>query len=389
MAIPLSYNVRNLMVRRTTTLMTALGIGLTVAVLASVLALSEGLEQSFAASGHPLQALVMRKGGNAELSSIMPRQAFNEVIRTQPGLQRTPAGEPMASLEVVTVVAVPGENNPDGENATVRGLAPVGLAMREEAKLTAGRWFTPGKREITVGSHFAKGFPAAAVGQSLTFGRGKWEVVGIFHSTMPSRNSELWADANQMGSDFNRLDFLSSALVRATDEVALQSVMNRLSADKRLETDVQLETAYYAKQTESGAVIKFLGIFVAIIMAIGSCFAAMNTMYAAVARRSKEIGTLRILGFSRRAILGSFFVEALLLSALGGVLGLALVVPLNGFTSSVGSTTTFSQMAFALRITPKVVMAGMSFALVMGVLGGLLPAFNAARKQILTALRQV
>jgi len=271
----------------------------------------------------------------------------------------------------------------------VRGMLPVGLEVREDSRLKEGRWFTPGRREVVIGSSIARRYPAAKMGNKLYFGKGEWDVVGVFDSTMPARNSEIWADANQMSSDFNRFEVLSSVLVRSQDEVAVQSLINELTADPRMEADVSREKEYFEKQTSSGDVIRYLGTFVALIMAIGSCFAAMNTMYAAVARRSREIGTLRILGFSRVSILTSFFLESILLALLGGVLGLILVLPLNGLTTGVGSNVTFSQMSFALRITPKVVVTGMMFALVMGALGGLLPARNASRKEILTALREV
>jgi putative ABC transport system permease protein len=389
MAIPLSYNFRNLVVRRTTTIMTALGIGLTVAVLASVMALVEGLHGAFAATGHPLNILVMRKGSGAELSSQIPRSSYNEVIKLRPGIAKSATGEPLASLEVVTVINLPSVESPEGENLNVRGILPIGLEMREDAKLKAGRWFTPGRREITIGSAIAQRYPDAQIGKQLTFGKGKWDVVGVFDSFMPARNSEILADLNQMASDFNRFEVLSSVLIRAQDEASAQALINELPTDPRMPSDVVHERDYYAKQTGSGDVIRYLGTFVAAIMAIGSCFAAMNTMYAAVARRSREIGTLRILGFSRGSILLSFFFESILLALIGGVVGLILILPLNGFTTGIGSNITFAQVAFQLRITPKVVLYGMTFALIMGALGGLLPARNASRKEILTALRQV
>jgi putative ABC transport system permease protein len=389
MAIPLSYNLRNLAVRRTTTVMTALGIGLTVAVLASVLALTEGLRSVFASSGHPLNVLVLRKGGDAELSSQIRRQDFNEAIKVKPGIARSRAGEPLASLEVVSIINLPSVESAEGENIQIRGLTPLGIELREDCKLKAGRWFTPGRREVVLGSSVEARYPAAKLGGKLTFGKGDWEVVGVYDSAMPARNSEVWADLNQIASDFSRFEVLSSALLRAQDEVAAQALVNELPNDPRLQVDVGPERAYFAKQTSSGDVIQFLGTAVALIMMIGSCFAAMNTMYAAVARRSREIGTLRILGFSRTSILLSFLAESLMLAAMGGVVGLLLVLPLNGFTTGIGSNVTFAQVAFALRITPKVLVTGFLFAMVMGALGGLLPAGNAARKQILAAMRQV
>lgn len=389
MAIPLSYNLRNLAVRKTTTIMTALGIGLTVAVLVSVLSLLEGLNTAFQSSGHPRHVLVLRKGGGSELSSIIQRSQFLEAIKFRPMVERDAQGEPMASPELVQTVNLPSKEAPDGMNLTVRGVMAVGRTMREETRLAEGRWYAEGRREAVVGSSVANRYPGAQIRQRIRFGRGDWEVVGVFHSDYPARNSEIWLDANQMAADFGRMEAFSSVLVRTQDELATQALINELESDQRLQIEALTEREYFKKQTSSGDVIKYLGTFVAIIMAIGSCFAAMNTMYAAVARRSQEIGTLRVLGFSRRSILLSFFLESLFLSLLGGVVGVLLVLPLNGFSTGVGSFVTFTEIAFQLRMSPGVIGAGLAFALVIGAFGGLFPASNAARKQILTALRQI
>lgn len=388
MAIPLSYNVRNLMVRKTTTIMTALGIGLTVAVLVAVLSMVEGLRSAFEATGHPRQILVMRKGGNSELTSVISRSGFLEAVKYRAGIEKSSSGEPMASPELVQVLNLPSKDAPDGMNVTVRGLLPIGREMREESKLQSGRWFNSGQREVVVGASIGSRYPDAQIGKSIRFGKGAWTVVGVFHSDQPARNSEVWADANQLASDFTRLDAFSSVLVRATDEVAVQALINGIDSDKRLQVEAIRERDYYAKQTSSGDVIRYLGTFVAVIMAVGSCFAAMNTMYAAVARRSKEIGTLRVLGFSRASILLSFFFESLLLALVGGLTGILLVLPLNGLTTGLGSNITFSEVAFQLKVAPPVMISGLVFALAIGALGGLLPASNAARKQILTALKE-
>jgi putative ABC transport system permease protein len=386
--IPLSYNIRNLAVRRTTTVMTALGIGLTVAVLAAALALTAGLEDAFRSSGHPLQLVLLRKGGGSELTSQVSRESFNEVIRFRAGIGKDRSGEPLASPELIVVINLPSRDAPEGMNVTTRGMLPVGRAMREETRIVQGRWFGFGKREVVVGADIAARYPDAQIGRRLSFGRGEWEVVGIFRSDYPARNSEVWADGNQMLADFERGSFFSSVLVRAQDEVARQALINDFSAEKRLQLDVLPEVDYFAKQTSSGDLIRFVGTAVALIMAIGSCFAAMNTMYAAVARRAKEIGTLRVLGFSRGSILASFFAESIFLALLGGALGILLVLPLSGFTTGIGSDLTFAEVAFRLKVTPRVAASGMVFALLMGALGGLLPAFGAARKEILNALRE-
>jgi len=333
MGIPLTYNLRNLIVRRTTTVMTALGIALTVAVLLAVLALVAGLRTAFETTGDPLQVLVMRKGATAELTSGMSRELF-QIIKANPGIAKR-GEEPLASLEVVTVINLPSVDSPQGMNVTLRGLLPTGVQMRNDLKLQAGVWFNPGQREIVVGRSIAKRYPAAQLGSRLRFGRGEWLIVGVMDGGQSAVNSEIFGDLNQISSDFNRPDGLSSVLLRAADTATVPALINSLKDDRRLNVDAMTEKAYYAAQTSSGAPLQFLGIFVSAIMAIGSSFASMNTMYAAVARRSREIGTLRVLGFPRGSILLSFFVESLLLALLGGLLGCVLVLPLN--TSRLGS----------------------------------------------------
>ncbi|HBY64390.1 MAG TPA: ABC transporter permease [Solibacterales bacterium] len=386
MKIPFSYNVRNLTERRGTTIMTALGIGLTVSVLLAVLALVNGLQTAFQSSGNPLHVLVMRKGSTSELVSNFTRQQYND-LKFKAGIARR-GEEPMVSLEMVMVINLPRVDAPEGANVTLRGLPPIGFTMREELKLKSGRLFQEGRREVVVGKSIAERFPDARPGGTLKFGRGTWEVVGVMDGGQSAFNSEIFADLNQVSSDYNRSEVLSSALVRATDSVAVQALMNDLNADTRLNVEARLEKEYFASQTSSAAPIQFLGIFVSVIMAVGSCFAAMNTMYAAVARRSKEIGTLRVLGFSRGSILFSFFLEALALSALGGVLGILLVLPLNNVTTGIGSFVTFSEIAFNFEVSPAIMAVGVGFALIVGALGGLFPAGNAARKEILVALKE-
>ncbi|HEX8984654.1 MAG TPA: ABC transporter permease [Bryobacteraceae bacterium] len=387
MAIPLSYNLRNLAVRKTTTIMTALGIGLTVAVLLAVLALVRGLETAFEASGHPLNVIVLRKGSDSELVSNFTREGFQD-LKVKPGIARSRTGEPMASLEIVTVINLPRIDNPDGANVTVRGLSPLGTEMRDQVKLVSGRWFEAGRREVVVGRSIASRFPDAVPGRSIRFGRGDWRVVGIMDAGRTASNSEIFADLNQVSSDFNRTEVLSSALVRATDPVAVQALINDIGEDRRLNCNARTQKQYYEAQTSSGAPIKVVGIVVAIIMAVGSSFAAMNTMYASVSRRAREIGTLRVLGFSRGGILLSFFIESLLLAGIGGVLGCLLVLPLNGMETGIGNFATFSEIAFDYRVSPGIMATGIAFSLLVGAAGGVFPARSAARKEILNALRE-
>jgi putative ABC transport system permease protein len=387
MAIPLSYNIRNLTARKTTTVMTALGIALTVAVLLSVMAMVEGLRTSLDASGHPLHLLVFRKGATAELNSVVTPSTFQD-LKAKPGIASAPDGTPMASLELVTVIVLESPENPQGININLRGLTPLGFEMRE-LKLIEGRTFEPGKREVVVGKGLASRYPGARMGGVMQFGRGDWQVVGIMDGGKSAANSEVFADLFQLASDQNRPEAMSSALIRATDAVAARALINDIQSDPRFNNDVIPEKEYYESQTSSAAPIQYMGTLVAIIMAIGSSFAAMNTMYAAVARRSAEIGTLRVLGFSRGGILLSFLLESLFLSLLGGLLGCLLVLPLNNFQTGIGNFVTFSEITFSFHVTPAIMGIGLVFALVMGTLGGLFPAGSAARKEILTALRQV
>ena len=338
MAIPISYNLRNLVVRKTTTILTALGITLTVAVLLAVLALVNGLRTAFESSGNPLQILVMRKGSTAELSSAITREVFQD-LKSEAGIARD-GDQPMASLEMVTVINLPSVDSPDGMNLTLRGILPMGIKMRDDLKIQDGRWFRAGQREVVVGKSIAKRYPGAQLGKKLRFGRGEWEVVGVMDGGRSSVNSEIFGDLNQTSSDFNRADGLSSVLIRATDAATVPALMNSLNDDRRLGVLAQTEKSYYEAQTNSGAVLQYLGVFISIIMAVGSSFAAMNTMYAAVARRSREIGTLRVLGFSRGSILFSFLIESVCLSVLGGLLGCLLVLPLNNITTGIGSFVT-------------------------------------------------
>ncbi len=388
MAIPISYNFRNLLVRRTTTVMTALGIALTVAVLLAILALVAGLRDAFESTGNPLHVLVLRKGSDAELTSGIDRLAYQD-MKFKAGVMRDSKGDPMVSPEGIVVINLASVDNPEGSNVTLRGVSAMGIKMREGIKLAQGRWFEFGKRECVVGKSIAARFPGARMGQKLAFGKGEWEVVGIMDAGKSAANSEIFADVNLEAADFGRTEGFSSILMRATDPVTVAALVNALNNDQRLTVSARTETAYYEAQTKSGLLIEFLGFFISIIMAVGSGFAATNTMYAAVSRRSREIGTLRVLGFSRGSIMLSFLGESLLLSILGGIIGCLLVLPLNGITTGISNFTTFSEVAFNFRVTPVIMLTGVGFAMILGAMGGLFPARSAAKKEILTALREI
>src|ERR1700756_2700674 len=392
MAIPISYNIRNLKLRKGLTIMTALGIALTVTTAIFLMALLAGLDRAFVTSGDPLNVLVLRKGSTAELSGGFDASLF-PTLRNLPGIAKDKAGEPLASAEWVVVIVLPRKDGTGEVNVTVRGMMPDGLEMRQlpadkpRVKLVEGRWFSPGQREVVVSSSIHKRFSNSNVGDTMQFGKGPWKVVGIFDAGGSAYESEVWGDVNQMASDFDRQGAFASAYLRATDPIAAEALTRRVSDDQRLKLEGVLETDYYAKQTKSGTPIKVIGWVVGIIMAVGSIFAAMNTMYAAVAYRGREIATLRVIGFSQPAILTSFVLESLLLAMLGAVVGILLMMPFNGMQTGTSNQVTFSEVVFALRITWQVSGYAVLFALVMGFVGGLAPAWHAARQNILNALR--
>jgi putative ABC transport system permease protein len=386
MAIPISYNIRNLVLRKGLTVMTALGIALTVTTAIFLMALLAGLKHAFVSSGNPLNVLVLRKGSEAELTGGFDRSLF-PTLTTLPGVAKDSHGEPMASGELVVVIVLPRNDGTGEVNVTVRGMMPDGLEMRPSAKLIEGRWFQPGQREVVVSDSIRRRFSHANIGDTMEFGKGAWKVVGVFDAGGSAYESEIWGDVNQEASDFDRREGLSSAYLRATDPVAADALKNRVSDDQRLKLEGYIETEYYAKQTSSGNVIEYIGWTVALIMAVGSIFAAMNTMYAAVAYRGREIATLRVIGFSRPAILTSFVLESLLLALLGAAAGILLVLPFNGMETGTSNAVTFSEVVFALRITWQVSGYALAFALIMGFVGGLAPAWHAARQNILNALR--
>jgi ABC-type lipoprotein release transport system permease subunit len=390
MGVPINYNLRNLVERKGTTLMTAIGIGLTVAVLVTSIAMTTGMAAVFAGSGHPQQVLVMRKGADAELNSSLKEDIY-QTVRQLPGIARNAAGEPMASPEGQTVVNLPSVENPNGMNVTVRGLLPVGMKMRENAKLKTGRWNEPGKREVTVGEGIAARYPAARVGGKLKFGRGMWDVVGEFADGDSAANSEIWADLNQLRGDFEQQGGSNSVLVRLESAAAIPDFRKAVEGDQRLGATVWDEREYYKSLTKSssGVMLQFIGFFVAVVMAVGAGFAATNTMYAAVSRRAREIGTLRALGFGRGAILRSFVLESICLALVGGIIGCAIALPLNNMSAGIGNWQTFSEMAFKFRIDARAIVWGLLFAAVIGAVGGFFPAWSASRKNIITTMREM
>lgn len=385
MHIPLTYNIRNLLVRRTSTAMTVLGIAAVVAVFIGLNALSRGLQEAFVSSGEPDNVIVLRQGAQVETSSAVTRQGLH-IIRYLDGIAVTERGEPLVSPEVVVLVNLRRRADNEPANVLVRGLSPQGFALRPGVRLVAGRSPSPGRRELMAARRMAERFRDLGLGERVRLAKGHWTVVGIFDAGRTAFASEVWGDALEIAEEFDRADF-SSVLMRTTGPAARGAVIRRIRDDQRLHLKALPEPAYYEEQTRSAAPIKVLGGFIATLMAIGACFAVMNTMYAAVAWRGREIATLRVLGFPRRSILASFLLESLLLAAAGGALGCALALPIHGISTGTANWRTFSEVVFAFRITPDLLLGGFGFALAMGALGGILPARLAARQAIVRSLR--
>jgi putative ABC transport system permease protein len=376
--IPIRYNMRSIMVRRVGALMTIFGVALTVAVFVSILAMVQGLQSTLIATGDPLNLILIRDGSLSEVNSWFNREAK--------GIVETMDGVDAVSGEIIVLVNYPritGETT----NIMLRGVSEKSLALRPQLSLAEGRMFKPGLREMVVSRSISNRFKDARVGDSLKIGRTAWSVVGIIDAAQTAYDSEVWADYNDVAQEFDR-PIYSSLFVRAKDAGAIASIRERVSQERRLELDVFGETEYFASQSGSTAgPLQFLGYLVGIIMAIGSCFAVMNTMYAATAYRTREIATLRVLGYKRHNIMLSFMLESLVLSILGGVLGCVLALSVNGISTGTINPNNFAEVAFQFRVTGLLMLQGVAFAVIMGVSGGLLPARLASRIPIVRALR--
>jgi putative ABC transport system permease protein len=386
MAIPISYNIRNMILRKGLTLMTALGIALTVMTAVFLMMLLAGMKKAFVTSGDPLNVLVLRKGSTSELAGGFTKDKL-PILTALPGIAKDSHGQPLVSGEWVVIVNLPRKDGTGETNVTLRGLGPDGLEIRPKVKLADGQWFTPGQHELVVSKSLHSRFSRTNVGDTIDFGKGPWKVTGIFDAGGTAYDSEMWGDVNQVADQFNRQNAIGSAYLRATDAVSADALKHRVADDQRLELEGMLETEYYEKQTSSGAPIRFMGYIVGLTMAIGSIFAATNTMYAAVAYRSREIATLRVIGFRRFSIVVSFIFESVLLALAGAAVGIILMLPFNGMTTGTSNAVTFSEVVFNMRITPQVVLSAVIFAVAMGLIGGVAPAWGAARREILAALR--
>jgi len=389
-SVPISYNFRSIRARWTSTIVAILGIAGTVGVFVAMLSLARGFRATLVASGSPGNALVMRAGSTSEMMGGITLDSI-KVLQDAPGIARDSSGQPMLTHEVVGVIPVPLISTGTDANVQVRGVSPNVLQIRTFVKIKQGRMFQEGLNELVVGSNATKTYAGLTVGNKIDFAGGHWQVVGVFDAGGSAFDSEVWCDSQIFNAVLKRpANIFQSATVHLASPAAFQEFKDAVTSDPRMNVDVWREIDYYAKQsTTMTRLITVLGGIVAFIMAIGAVFGALNTMYSAVAERGREIATMRAVGFSAWNVILSFLFEALLISIIGGIIGCVVVLPLNGFTTNTMNFQTFSNVAFAFKITFDLLVMGVIFALVMGVLGGLLPAVRAAISPVAVALREL
>jgi putative ABC transport system permease protein len=364
--------------------MAVLGIGFIVAIFVTMMALVHGLDATFVETGQDNQLVVLRQGSQNEVNSYFNRDLFT-TVKFLPGVAKGSDGEPLVVGENVVII---NHERLSGQasNLMVRGTSAAGRPLRPEVKLVEGRWFNPGLREICASRSVSKRFRNLALGDTIHFARSDWKVVGIFDADGTAYDSEVWADYGEICEDWDRPSY-SSILLRAENSTAAESIRKRIADDRRINLQAVPQKKYFTDQTSTSTGIKALGYFIAVILGIGASFAAMNMMYGAVMTRSKEVATLRALGFRRRSILGSFLMESVLLGLAGGIVGCALAMPLNGISTATANFQTFSEVLFNFRITPAILMRGLIYAAVVGALGGYLPARRAARAKLIDIMR--
>jgi putative ABC transport system permease protein len=389
MAIPIIYNLRSVRARWVSAIVAVLGIAGTVGVFIAMLSLARGFKATLVASGSPDNALIRRAGSTGEIDGTVPLDQV-KVIQDAPGIARD-GDRPLVSPEVVVIAAFPLKATGTDANVQVRGVSSDALKVRRNVHMKEGRFFQPGLNELIVGRNVPSTYAGLNLGDTVRFGGGNWSVVGVFDAGGSAFDSEVWCDAHVLSQVYKRPEnIFSSITVRLTSPGALTQLKDSLTSDPRMQVQVDREVDYYEKQSRGlTTLITILGTLVAGVMGIGAIFGALNTMYSAVSERSREIATMRAIGFGAAAIIVSFIFEALFISLIGGVVGCAAILPLNGFTTSAMNWQTFSHLAFAFRVTPLLLGIGVAFALFMGLAGGVPPAIRAARRPVVLALREL
>jgi ABC-type lipoprotein release transport system permease subunit len=387
MAIPISYNLRNVVRRPISTLTTTIGIALVVAILVGALALASGFQAALVQTGSPENLIILRTGADSEISSGISRDAAN-ILRALPDVKPGPDGHPLASAEMVVLINAPRMGQGGSSNVTIRGIDAEGMQLRSQVKIVDGRMFTPGTDEVIVARRIAKRFAHCGLGEKMRFGQRDFTVVGHFDAGGSGFDSEVWGDNAVLMPALNREDAFQSVTLRMRDTTRFAVIKKQLEGDPRLGVQVRTERAWYSEQSKMmAAVIQVGGVFITLIMALGAIFGAMNTMFAAVNQRRREIAVLLTLGFSGWAVTFSFLIESVLLALVGGVLGCLLALPINGITTSTTNWSSFSEIAFAFQVTPAGMAAGLVFAAFLGLVGGFLPALRAGRRPLATSLR--
>jgi putative ABC transport system permease protein len=385
MPLPVKYNIRNLFVRKISTGMTILSIALVVAVFLTIMSLASGMTKTFTSSGESRNVLAIRKSAQVEGNSTVTR-AEHQIVRYLPGIATGLNGQPLISAEMITLLNLPRRTQEGSSNVMIRGVEPQGFELRPQLRISQGRMFRPGFREMIVSRNIAGRFKDTDVGKQMKFGKGMWTIVGHFEAGGTAFDSEMWADVNELAREFGREGF-SSLLMRSRDAQSRNEIIQQINSDRRLHLEALSESEYYEKQTFAAVGLQILATFMTIFMGIGACFAAMITMYTAVSNRTREIGAMRALGFSRGSILSSFLIEAILLALIGGGVGCLLALPVNGMSTGTSNFNTFSEITFNFRITFPLVAIALALSGFLGVLGGFWPARRAARQNIVEALR--
>jgi putative ABC transport system permease protein len=386
MKIPFSYIFRNLWTRKLTTLLTAGGMALVVFVFAAVLMLDAGLKRTLVSTGSLDNAILLRQSSQTEIQSSVYRDQAS-LLETMREVAHGTDGAPLVSKETLVLTQIPKLGSDKPQNVVVRGLAPLGIQLRAQVHIVDGRWFRVGTSEIVVGRSIAQGFAGVGIGERLRFAQREWTVVGTFDGGKSGFDSEIWGDVEQMMQAFSRTTS-SSVIVRLRERSALAALQGDINDDQRLILDVKREPEFYAEQSKTlSTFISILGLTLSIIFSIGAMIGAMITMYAAVANRTTEIGTLRALGFRRSSILVAFLLESVLLAIVGGIVGLVIASFLQAFTITTMNWQSFSQLAFGFDLTARIVIVTLLFSIVMGLVGGFLPSVRAARLEIVDSLR--
>ena len=387
MAIPVIYNLRSVRQRWTSAVVAVLGIAGTVGVFVAMLSLAKGFKATLVSSGSADNAMVRRAGSTSEMDSSVSLEQI-KILEDAPGVAYGANG-PLVTAEVVVVAPFPLRSTGTDANVQIRGVSAKTLEVRKQVKLVQGSFFHPGVAELIVGRNAATTYSGLTLGNNVKFGGGTWRVVGVFDAGGSAFDSEVWCDARVLNQIYHRPEnIFQSVTVHLNSVDALRQFKDAVTADPRLTVDVSREVDYYEKQSRSlTTLIQVLGGIVAFVMGLGAVFGALNTMYSAVAERSREIATMRALGFGAASVVFCFMLEALLISFVGGALGCVAVLRLNGVTTGTMNWQTFSHLAFAFRITPLLLLMGMAFALIMGFAGGLFPAVRAARRPVAAALR--